>query len=78
MQKLTWNEPREIAKLLCKTNPRIDVLSMTDDILMDMMEREHIAEHLPPIDSTKKQDIMFMIKCAITYEMKRKEECGYE
>jgi hypothetical protein len=74
MRELTWNEPREIAKLLCKANPRIDVLSMTDDILTAMMEREHIAEHLPPIDSEKKQDILFMIKCAIIHEMKRKED----
>jgi hypothetical protein len=64
--KITWYDTEVIAKMLCGEHPRIDVLSLNDDGLMRMLEDAGITHVLPPLPSAQKNDVLFMIKCAIS------------
>jgi tetratricopeptide (TPR) repeat protein len=62
-----WDNSREIAALLNEKFPRTDVLSLTDDALLAMMDKIGLLDDLPEIeDAQEKADALFAIKCALT------------
>ncbi len=69
--ELTWDDAAVIAALLCEEHPKLDVLSMTDDDLMELLERECITDMLPPMNPAEKDDILFLLKCAIARETEK-------
>lgn len=65
--ELTWYDSQVIAYLLLGESPSgVDVLSLTDDRLLEMLaDEEYLLDVLPPLDEAEKADILFCIKCAM-------------
>jgi Fe-S-cluster formation regulator IscX/YfhJ len=64
---LTWDDSHEIAAILNEIFPRIDVLSLTDAKLLDMLKEAGILDKLPEVeDEQKKEDVLFTVKVALT------------
>jgi hypothetical protein len=64
---LTMDDLDEIAAILNKKYPRTDVLSLTDDKLLEMMDDSGLLDLLPiSADERTFSDSLFMIKCAIS------------
>jgi Fe-S-cluster formation regulator IscX/YfhJ len=66
IDSLTWDDSREIAGILNEKHSRIDVLSLTDAELLEMMKEAGVLDKLPEIeDKREKSDALFCVKCAI-------------
>jgi len=66
---LTWDDSREIAERLNEKYPRTDVLSLSDETLLDMMKEIGILAGLPELNADEREDHLFLIKCALSREI---------
>jgi Fe-S-cluster formation regulator IscX/YfhJ len=67
VNNLTWDDSREIAAMLNKKFPRIDVLSLTDAKLIEMMKEAGVWDKLPEIEERQeKADALFCVKVAVS------------
>jgi Fe-S-cluster formation regulator IscX/YfhJ len=67
VETLTWDDSREIADILNEKFSRIDVLSLTDAKLLEMLSEAGVLDKLPEIvDKQEKADALFCVKVALT------------
>ena len=65
-EELTWDSSRAIASMLNEIYPNTDVLSLSDEKLLGMIEESGILDALPEIDEDEREDCLFLIKTALS------------
>jgi Fe-S-cluster formation regulator IscX/YfhJ len=64
---ITWDDYRKIAGILNKKFQRIDVLSLTDAKLLEIMKEAGVLDKLPETpDGQEKEDALFCVKVAVS------------
>ena len=65
-KSLTWKDTREIAVIINEKYPQTDVLSLSDKKLMEIIGSIESLITMPDIPEDKKEDYLFVIKCALS------------
>jgi hypothetical protein len=67
---LSWDDPRMIAWALLQGYAKpIDVLSLSDGNLLEMLEDEGVLDMLPPMNPAERENVLFTLKCAIARQI---------